>query len=63
MAFIKILVIAVVLIALAWAAIGIKMFVKKDGKFTKTCSSVDSKTGKPVPCSCHSNKAADCDNQ
>lgn len=63
MAFFKILIIAVVLIAMAWAAIGIKMFVKKDGKFTKSCGSVDAKTGKPVPCSCHSDKVSDCDNR
>ena len=48
----KIMLITVVLIAIAFAAIGIKMFLKKDGKFEKQCSTVDPETGKRVGCSC-----------
>lgn len=48
----KIMLITVVLIAIAFAAIGIKMFLKKGGKFEKQCSTVDPKTGKRLGCSC-----------
>ncbi|MCD4773940.1 MAG: hypothetical protein K8R41_11220 [Bacteroidales bacterium] len=48
----KIMLITVVLIAIAFAAIGIKMFLKKGGKFEKQCSTVNPKTGKRLGCSC-----------
>jgi len=50
----KLILITVVLMALAFAFIGIKMFVKKDGKFTKQCSTVDPKTGQRLGCTCGS---------
>ncbi len=50
--YLKLLLISVVLIALAIAAIAIKMFLKKDGEFKKQCSSVDPDTGKKLGCSC-----------
>jgi len=46
--------VTVALLALAFAAIGIKMFLKKDGKFTKQCSTVDPKTGQRLGCTCGS---------
>jgi len=46
--------IVVIIIALCFAAIGIKMFLKKDGKFTKTCSTIDASTGKKIGCTCSS---------
>ena len=59
----KILLIAVVLIGIAVAAIAIKMFVKKDGQFVKTCGSVDPKTGKKIGCSCGSEDESKCENK
>lgn len=50
--YLKILILTIILLAIAFAAIGIKMFVKKDGEFKKQCSSVDPDTGKKHGCSC-----------
>lgn len=61
--FLKILLVAVLLVGLAWLAIAIKMFVQKDGKFTKSCGSVDPVSGKPVACSCEMNKPSTCENK
>lgn len=60
--FLKILVAAIVLVGLAWVAIAIKMFVQKNGKFTKSCGSVDAVSGKPVGCSCDMNRSETCKN-
>ncbi|MFH1297500.1 MAG: membrane or secreted protein [Bacteroidota bacterium] len=43
---------SIILVAIAIAAISIKMFVKKDGEFKKSCSSVDPVSGNPLGCSC-----------
>ncbi len=59
--FLKIMLVAILLVGLAWIGIAIKMFVQKDGKFTKTCGSVDPASGKMMPCSCESNKPTTCD--
>lgn len=58
----KVILIAVVLIAIALAGIGIKMFLKKDGKFEKHCSSVDA-NGKKVGCICGDDTGAKCENK
>ncbi len=50
----KIMLITVALIAFAFAAIGIKMFLKKGGEFKKQCSTVDPQTGKRLGCTCGS---------
>lgn len=50
--YLKLLLITVVALAIAFVAIGIKMFVKKDGEFKKQCSTVDPETGKNLGCSC-----------
>ncbi len=50
--YLKILLITIVLLAIAFAAIAIKMFVKKDGEFKKQCSSVDPDTGIKLGCTC-----------
>jgi len=42
----------VALIGFAFAAIGIKMFLLKDGVFTKQCSTVDSGPLKNIGCTC-----------
>jgi len=38
--------------AIVFAALGIKMFIKKDGEFKKQCSTIDPDTGKNLGCSC-----------
>lgn len=50
------------MLAIAFAALGIKMFLKKDGAFHKHCSVVDPKTGKPLGCTCGDNKVGECHN-
>ncbi len=42
----------IVLVGIAVAGIGIKMFVQKGGQFTKSCSSVDASTGQRIGCTC-----------
>ena len=44
--------ITLLLLGFAFAAIGIKMFILKDGVFTKQCSTVDSGPLKNIGCSC-----------
>lgn len=60
----KILLFTIILLALALAGIAIKMFVKKNGQFEKSCSSVDARTGERVACSCgHADGGPDCENK
>ncbi len=47
-----VLVLTIILVGLAIAGIAIKMFLQKDGQFTKTCSTVDTTTGKKIGCTC-----------
>lgn len=55
---------SIVLIGIAIAAIAIRMFVKKDGEFKKSCSSVDPKSGKPIGCTCGNDEnGASCENK
>ncbi|MGB4205361.1 MAG: hypothetical protein WBJ84_07040 [Bacteroidales bacterium] len=62
-AFVKILVAAVIIVGLSFMAIAIKMFIQKNGEFKKTCSSIDPKTGKTVHCSCGAGEPANCHNK
>ena len=57
-----VLLVSIVLIALAIGGIAIKMFVQKDGQFTKSCSSVDAATGEKVGCVCGDNDPKECVN-
>ncbi len=57
----KLILIAFVLIAIAFAGIGIKMFVKKDGEFKKQCSSVDA-DGNRIGCTCKKPAGEVCEN-
>ncbi len=54
--FIKVLILTLALISIAFMAIGIKMFLKKDGEFTKTCGTVNPETGERTDCVCSSKK-------
>ena len=59
----KLLIITIILVGLAIAAIAIKMFVKKDGEFKKSCSSVDPDTGQRFGCSCGKSGDEACENK
>lgn len=59
----ELLVITIVLLGLAIAAIGIKMFVKKGGEFQKSCGSVDPTSGQRTACSCGKMSDETCDNK
>ncbi len=60
--FIKVLLISVVLILIVFVGLGIKILIKKDGKFEKSCGSIDPKTGKKVSCSCGAPEEDKCHN-
>ncbi len=49
-----VLVLTIILVGIAIAGIAIKMFVQKDGQFSKTCSTVDTATGEKIGCTCGS---------
>lgn len=50
--YLKLLLLTIGLLAIAFAGIAVKMFFKKDGEFKKQCSTVDPRTGKNLGCSC-----------
>ncbi len=50
--YLKLLLLTIGLLAIAFAGFAIKMFFKKDGEFKKQCSTVDPQTGKNLGCSC-----------
>lgn len=58
----KLILITGVLLALAIAGIAIKMFVKKDGEFKKSCSTVDPDSGERVGCTCGGGSKSTCHN-
>lgn len=59
--FLKLFIIAIILIGLAIAGIAIKMFVFKGGEFKKQCSSVDAR-GRRMGCGCGGNEGS-CENR
>ncbi len=55
---------SVIIIGFAIAGIGIKMFFKHGGTFTRKCgSSFDPITGKPAKCTCQNKTSEDCENK
>ncbi|MFZ4399886.1 MAG: hypothetical protein ACOYO1_07620 [Bacteroidales bacterium] len=58
----KLFILAVLLIAIAFAGIAIKMFFIKGAQFKKTCNSIDP-NGNKIGCSCKSNALESCDNK
>lgn len=58
----KVVLLAVIIIGLSIAGIAIKMFLKKDGEFKKSCSSVDPATGERYGCSCGKAEGSTCEN-
>lgn len=63
MMFLKILLITIVFLGLAFAGFAVKMFIKKDGEFKKQCSSVDPQTGRKIGCHCDGEGEGNCDNK
>ena len=63
MIFLKILLITVVFLALAFAGFAVKMFFKKGGEFKKQCSSVHPETGERLGCVCDGNGDGSCNNK
>ncbi len=59
----KLILLTTALLAIAFALIGIKMFIFKDGIFTKTCSSdIDVQDGTKLGCYCDENPGYVCEN-
>jgi len=59
----KLILLTTGLIATAFALIGIKMFILKDGIFTKTCSSqITVPDGTKLGCTCDANPGQTCEN-
>ncbi len=50
----KLILIAIVVVGIAFAAIAIKMFFIRGSEFKKSCGSVDPETGKRIACTCSS---------
>ncbi len=48
----KVLLISIIFIGLAFAGFAIKILLKKNGEFKKSCSSIDPATGERYGCSC-----------
>ena len=61
--FLKILLLTIAVLAIAFAGFAIKMFFKKDGEFKKQCTSVDTESGDKLDCSCKGQpKDSSCNN-
>jgi len=59
----KILIISIVLIGIAFAGFAIKILLTKNGEFKKSCSSVDPTSGERYGCSCGSGDGGEaCEN-
>lgn len=58
----KLIILTIIIIGLAVAGFAIKMFIKKDGEFKKSCTSVDPTSGKKTSCTCHDKPEQACDN-
>ena len=59
----KVFFLAFILIGIAFAAIGIKMFLIKGGAFVKQCSTIDTGTNKNIGCTCGEKSPEDrCEN-
>ncbi len=58
----KLILITIVVVGIAFLAIGIKMLLVKGGTFKKQCSSTDPKTGKKIGCTCGGGDDGECEN-
>jgi hypothetical protein len=55
----NILIVSILLVGLAFAGFAIKILLKKNGEFKKSCSSIDPATGDPYGCSCGNAEAGE----
>ena len=61
--FLLILAVVAILLLICFALIGIKILVKKNGQFKRSCASVDPYTGKRLNCICGKESVLDsCEN-
>jgi hypothetical protein len=58
----KLMLVATILLGIAFAGIAIKMFFFKDAEFNKSCSSIDPQSGKRLGCSCGGDESTSCEN-
>jgi len=58
----KLIIVAIVLLSIAFAGIAIKLFFIKGSEFRKSCSSVDPQTGQQLGCSCGGEESTSCEN-
>ncbi len=59
--YIKLILLTIVIVGIAFAGFAIKMFVKKNGEFKKQCSSMDAH-GNRVGCACGGGEGS-CENK
>jgi len=60
----KILIVAVILVAIAFAGFAVKMFFSPSAEFKKSCASVDPNTGERLGCTCGNGNGGElCDNR
>jgi hypothetical protein len=60
----NVLLISILFIGLAFAGFAIKILLKKNGEFKKSCSSVDPHSGERYGCSCgNSDGGESCENK
>jgi len=60
---IKLIIMSIILLGIAFAGIAVKMFFIKDSEFRKTCGSLDSSAGARTGCTCTNETAASCNNK
>lgn len=53
--------VAIVLLGIAFAGIAIKMFFFKGAEFHKSCSSIDPQSGQRLGCSCGGDENSSCE--
>jgi hypothetical protein len=58
----KLILVAIILLSLAFAGIAIKMFFFSDAEFRKSCSSIDPQSGQRLGCSCGGDENSSCEN-
>ena len=60
----QIIILAVILMGIAFAGFAIKILIQKDGEFKKSCSSVHPTTGERLGCVCgHGDGSEECENK
>jgi hypothetical protein len=58
----KLIIITLIIIGIVVVGFAIKMFVKRDSEFKKSCSSNDPTSGEKKSCTCHNTPEQTCNN-